>query len=265
MFPLKIRSLSTKLILVTSLAIALVLVLSNFFLISQTRSRVSTLTMAQAEAEARSIANEVAVEIGQLAGAARSIAGVIGRGHAGGYLDRKGVVDALKANLEQNVFAYGSWFAEAPGTFDGKNADLVNNKEMGGNKKGELAPYWTKSRTGEIAYSVFDIDTQAEWYSLAANSKKGSLTQPYVESTTGDATAMSSVAYPVMSGSKFLGVAGLDVSLSTLSKKLQAMRPFGSGRVLLVSQGGKWIVPVNADKLMKPVEGEMASELLAAL
>lgn len=265
MFPLKIRSLSTKLILVTSLAIALVLVLSNLFLISQTRSRVSTLTMAQAEAEARSIANEVAVEIGQLAGAARSIAGVIGRGHAGGYLDRKGVVDALKANLEQNVFAYGSWFAEAPGTFDGKNADLVNNKEMGGNKKGELAPYWTKSRSGEIAYSVFDIDTQAEWYSLAANSKKGSLTQPYVESTTGDATAMSSVAYPVMSGSKFLGVAGLDVSLSTLSKKLQAMRPFGSGRVLLVSQGGKWIVPVNADKLMKPVEGEKASELLAAL
>ncbi|MEQ1403938.1 methyl-accepting chemotaxis protein [Neorhizobium sp. Rsf11] len=265
MFPLKIKSLSTKLILVTSLAIAAVLVISNLFLISQTRSRVSSLTMAQAEAEARSIANEVAVDMGQLAGAARSIAGVIGRGHAGDYLDRKGVVDALKANLEQNAFAYGSWFAEAPGTFDGKNADLVGNKEMGANKKGELAPYWTKSRTGDIAYSVFDIDTQAEWYALAANSKKGSLTQPYVESTTGDATAMSSIAYPVFSGSKFLGVAGLDVSLATLTNKLQAMKPFGSGRVLLVSQGGNWIVPVDPDKLMKPVEGDKASELLAAL
>ncbi len=262
---LKIKSLSTKLILVTSLAIAVVLAISNLFLISQTRDRVSSLTMAQAEAEARSIANEVAVDIGQLAGAARAIAGVIGRGHAGGYLDRKGVIDALKANLEQNAFAFGSWFAEVPGTFDGKNSELVGNKEMGGNKKGELAPYWTKSRSGEIAYSVFEIDTQAEWYSLPATSKKGSLTQPYVETSTGDATAMSSVAYPVMSGSKFLGIAGLDVSLATLSKKLQAMRPFGSGRVLLVSQGGKWIVPVNADKLMKPVEGERASELLAAL
>lgn len=140
MFSLKITSLSTKLILVTSLVIAVVLVLSNFFLISQTRSRVSTLTMAQAQAEARSIANEVAVDMGQLAGAARSMAGVIGRGHAAGYLDRKGVTDALKANLEQNVFAYGSWFAEVPGAFDGKNAELVGNKEMGANKKGELAP-----------------------------------------------------------------------------------------------------------------------------
>ena len=169
MFPLKIKSLSTKLILVTSLAIAVVLVISNIFLISQTRSRVSSLTMSQAEAEARSIANEVAVDMGQLAGAARSIAGVIGRGHAGSYLDRKDVIDALKANLEQNVFAYGSWFAEAPGTFDGKNAEFVGNKDMGGNKKGEFASYWTKSRAGEIAYSVFDIDTQAELYALAAN------------------------------------------------------------------------------------------------
>jgi methyl-accepting chemotaxis protein len=265
MFPIKLKSLSTKLILLTGATIALLLLATNAFLILQTRDRVSSLIVAQAQEQARAIANEVAVDMGQLAGAARSIAGVIGRGHAAGYLDRKGVTDALKANLEQNAFAYGSWFAESPGAFDGKNAELIGNKEMSANKKGELAPYWTKSKTGDIAFSVFDVDTQAEWYALAAKSGKGALTQPYVESTTGDKTAMSSVAYPVMSGSKFLGVAGLDVSLATLTKKLQDMHPFGSGRVLLVSQGGKWIVPVDAANLMKPVEGGAADKLLAAL
>ncbi len=265
MFPPRLQSLSTKLIIVTGVAIAVLLVISNLFLISQTSDRVSALIIEQANVEARAIGNEVAVEVGQLAGAARSIAGVVGRGHATGYLDRKGVTDALKANLEQNAFAYGSWFAEAPGSFDGRNAELAGNKEFGANKKGELAPYWTKSKNGEIAYSVFDVDTQAEWYALAANSGKGALTQPYIESTTGDKTAMSSIAYPVVSGSKFIGVAGVDVSLATLSKKLQAMRPFGSGRVLLVSQGGKWIVPADAESMMKPVEGEGAQTLLAAL
>ncbi|TWF53127.1 methyl-accepting chemotaxis protein [Neorhizobium alkalisoli] len=265
MFPLQPKSLSTKLILLTGLAIAVLLLITNTFLIFQSRERVSSLTLAQADAEARAIANEVAIDMGQIAGAARSMAGVIGRAHAGGYLDRKGVTDALKANLEQNAFAYGSWFAEVPGAFDGKNADLVGNKDMAGNKKGEFAPYWTKSRSGEIAFSVFDIDTQAEWYALSAASKKGALTQPYVESTTGENTAMSSVTYPVVSGSKLIGVSGVDVSLATLSKKLQAMRPFGSGRVLLVSQGGKWIVPAVAANLMKPVEGEGADGLLAAL
>jgi methyl-accepting chemotaxis protein len=261
----RLNSLSTKLIVVTSVAIAVLLVLSNLFLISKTSDRVTSLTLEQANTEARAIGNEVATEIGQLAGAARSMAGVIGRGHASGYLDRKGVVDALKANLEQNAFAFGSWFAEASGSFDGKNADFVDKKDFGGNKKGELAPYWTKSKNGDIAFSTFDIDTAAEWYSLAAASKKGALTQPYTESSTGDKTAMSSIAYPVMSGKNFIGVAGVDVSLSTLSKKLQAMRPFGSGRVLLVSQGGKWIVPENADNLMKAVEGEGTQTLLSAL
>ena len=262
---LRLNSLSKKLIVVTSIAIALLLVVSNFFLISQTSDRVTALTLEQANAEARSIGNEVAAEIGQLAGAARSMAGVIGRGHAAGYLDRKSVVDALKANLEQNTFAYGSWFAEVPGNFDGRNGEFIGNNEFGGNKKGELAPYWTKNKAGNIAYSTFDVDTQAEWYALPANSKKGALTQPYIESSTGDKTAMSSIAYPVLSGTKLIGIAGVDVSLATLSTKLQAMRPFGSGRVLLVSQGGKWIVPDNADNLMKAIEGEGTDALLSTL
>jgi len=262
---LRLNSLSKKLIVVTSIAIALLLVVSNFFMISQTSDRVTSLTLEQANAEARSIGNEVAAEIGQLAGAARSMAGVIGRGHDAGYLDRKGVIDALKANLEQNTFAYGSWFAEVPGTFDGRNAEFIGNGEFGGNKKGELAPYWTKNKAGNIAYSVFEVDTQAEWYALPAASKKGALTQPYIESSTGDKTAMSSIAYPVMSGDKLIGIAGVDVSMATLSKTLQAMRPFGSGRVLLVSQGGKWIVPDIADNLMKPVEGQGTDVLLSTL
>ncbi len=91
---LRLNSLSKKLIVVTSIAIALLLIVSNVFMISQTSDRVTTLTLAQANAEARSIGNEVATEIGQLVGAARAMAGVIGRGHEAGYLDRKNVIDA---------------------------------------------------------------------------------------------------------------------------------------------------------------------------
>ncbi len=35
----------------------------------------------------------------------------IGRGQEGKYLDRKAVLDMLKANVERNQFAFGSWFA----------------------------------------------------------------------------------------------------------------------------------------------------------
>ena len=74
----RMKSLAAKLIVVTGLAIALVLFVSNVFLIAQTRDRVQTLTMDQANTEAKSIANEIATNIGELASAARSMAAVIG-------------------------------------------------------------------------------------------------------------------------------------------------------------------------------------------
>ncbi len=256
MFVLKMKSIAGKLILITGVAIALVLLVSNVLLIGQTSERVSTLTMGQADREARSIANQVSATVGELAGAARSMAGVIGRGHENKFLDRKTIIDLLKVNAEKNPLAFGSWFAEEPNAFDGKAADFAGKTEFGGFKDGTFNPYWTKRKDGSIAFSVFPPDYKADWYSLAAKSKKGAMSTPYAETGTGEGVTMTSIAYPVFSGEKMIGVAGVDISLSTLSKQLQAMHPFGTGRVLLLAQGGKWVVAPKPDLSMKLYEGE---------
>ena len=67
------RSIAAKLLVVTGVAIAFVLMLSNLFLIYETRDRVQTLTMQQATAEAEAIAQEIAGDIGELASAARTM------------------------------------------------------------------------------------------------------------------------------------------------------------------------------------------------
>ncbi|WP_283195584.1 methyl-accepting chemotaxis protein [Rhizobium sp. AN80A] len=256
MFIFRMKSLAAKLIVITGSAIALVLLISNFFLIDQTRDRVDTLTMDQANLEAKAIANEVASSVGELAGAARSMAGVIGRGQEGKYLDRKAIVDMLKANVERNQFAFGSWFGEEPNAFDGQSPSFAGRTDLGSDKTGAFNAYWTKKKDGGFTFSVFGSDYKAEWYSLAAASKKGAISSPYAESTTGENTAMTSIAYPVMSGGKMIGVSGVDISLKALSDKLGGLKPFGTGRVTLLSQGGNWIVPPAKDLAMKPYEGE---------
>ncbi len=265
MFIFRMKSLAAKLILITGVAIALVLLVSNFFLIDETRDRVRTLTMDQANLEARAIANEVASSVGELAGAARSTAGIIGRGHEGKYLDRKAVVDLLKANVERNQFAFGSWFGEEPNAFDGQSPSLAGRTDLGSDKTGALNAYWTKTKDGGYTFSVFGSDYKAEWYSLAAASKKGAISSPYAESTTGENTAMTSIGYPVMSGGKMIGVSGVDISLKALSDKLGNLHPFGTGRVTLLSQGGKWIVAPSKDMAMKPYEGEGTEAVKNAL
>ena len=265
MFNLQVKSLATKLILVTGCAITTVLVASNSFLISQTSERVHALTMEQANTEARAIANVIAADVGELGSAARSMAGVIGRAHQAKSMDRPGIVNILKANVEQNAFAFGSWFCEQLGLFDGQTTEIANRLDLGTNATGAFAPYWSKTQKGDIQFSTFKNDYAAEWYALAAKSGKGAITQPYLAEGTEVPTTMTSLAYPVMSDGKMIGVAGVDISLASLSQKLQALHPFETGRVTLVSQGGQWLVPPTPEQNMKAYDGEGAGTVQAAI
>ncbi len=265
MFNFKVKSLATKLILVTGCAITTVLVASNSFLISQTSDRVHSLTMDQANTEARAIANVIAADVGELGSAARSMAGIIGRAHQAKSMDRPGIVNILKANVEQNAFAFGSWFCEQLGLFDGQTTEIANRLDLGTNATGAFAPYWSKTQKGDIQFSTFKNDYAAEWYSLAAKSGKGAITQPYLAEGTEVPTTMTSLAYPVMSDGKMIGVAGVDISLAALSQKLQALHPFETGRVTLISQGGQWLVPPTPEQNMKAYDGEGASTVQAAI
>ena len=260
------KSLATKLLLVTGSTVAVLLLASNFFLISQTRERVQSLIGSQAESEAKSIATSIAGDVGALASAARTMAGVISHGHQIGTFDRKDVIDILKTNLEQQPSAFGSWFAEEPGMFDKRQAEAKGKLDLGGSKKsGAFNPYWTKGKDGKASFSTFDEDYAAEWYAVSAKTLKGSITKPYVAQDLSEKTAMSSISYPVISNGKLIGVAGADVSLSMLSKSLSSLTPFGTGRVLLVSHDGKWLVAPDAKQLNTAYDGAAPEKIKAAL
>ncbi|NVP54818.1 methyl-accepting chemotaxis protein [Mycoplana rhizolycopersici] len=267
MFRLQPKSLATKLIAVTGGTIALVLIASNYLLISQSSDRVQSLILDEANSQARSIASDVSGAIGELVSSARTSAAIIGKAHENGTLDRKQVIDLLKVNVEQNPAAYGSWYAAEKDSFDGKSAEYVGNKEFAGDKNGTFNPYWTKDKTGTIQFTPFESDYEGAWYALAAKSGKGAMTPPYQESTTGESTSMSSIGYPVYSNSKLIGVAGADVKLSTLAERVAQMKPFGSGRVLLLTQTGKWLVPPRPELAMQDYEGaglETVKEAIAS-
>lgn len=166
--------------------------------------------------------------------------------------------------MERNDFAFGSWFASDKDAFDGKAADYIGNKQFGGSKSGMFNPNWTKGKDG-IALTTFESDPEGAWYALAARSGKGAMTAPYLETGTGDNVPISSIAYPVHSNGKLIGVSGIDVSLSTLAERVSELKPFGSGRVLVLTQSGKWLVAPRSDMEMKDYEGAGSDAIKAAL
>ena len=259
------KSLAPKLLLVTGAIIAILLIATNFVLISQTRDRVGSLIGQQAETEAKAIAQGIVTDTSSLASAARTMSGIIAHGKQQGILDRKAVIDLLKTNLEQQKMAFGSWFAEAPQGFDTLRAESKAKLDVAGNKNGVFTPYWTKAQTGGITLSTFDEDYAAEWYAKAVTENGGAITAPYVASEIVPPTAMSSIAYPVTVDGKLIGVTGVDVSLTMLADNVSKLSPFGTGKVFIVSHDGKWLVAPDAALLNKKYDGVAPDAVSAAL
>jgi methyl-accepting chemotaxis protein len=259
------KSLAPKLLIVTGAIIAILLIVTNFVLIGQTRDRVAGLIGHHAESEAKAIAQGILTDTSALASAARTTSGMIAHGKAEGVLDRRAVIELLKTNLEQQKMAFGSWFVEAPQGFDSLQGVSKDKLEVAGNKEGVFTPYWTKAKDGGIALSTFGADYAAEWYAKSSKSNGGAITAPYVAAEIVPVTAMSSITYPVTVEGRLIGVTGVDVSLTMLADSVSQLTPFGTGRVYLVSHDGKWLVAPDAALINKPYDGAKPEAIEAAL
>ncbi|WP_431324698.1 methyl-accepting chemotaxis protein [Rhizobium sp. YTU87027] len=244
MYQLLNKSLALKIIVSAGVAFFLVLLGANYLVIEKSAARTQRLVEKQGEVEARSIANDIAGSIGEYAGAVRTMADVISLGRDNGGMTRSLLRDILKyATLHSNVL-YATWFGEETDVFDGKSAALKGDVGSGTNASGRLAMTWVMHPTG-ASFETFDgVNYSEEWFALSKKSRKGALTEPftYVDPSTKNPVTLTSVTYPVISKGEFIGVTGVDISLSSLGSQLRAMRPFETGRVFLLSQSGNWIV-----------------------
>lgn len=258
------KSLTLKLIAVTGTAIVSVLVASNFILISQTRDRVTSLLTDHGRSEAKGLASDVAGDLAVLSGSAKAMADVIVRAYESKELTRT----SLKAILQggaANPSVYNSWFMEQKGNFEipvGNSTD----PNFGLNENGVLTMSW-ENRGNDQTFKAFPDDYSAEWYEAGANATNGVTTDPYTytEPTTNESYIATSISFPIRSNGKLLGVLGLDVSIQNLSSDLRRVRPFGTGRAMLVSQSGKWVVGDNLEDSMKDYDQAGAETLMTAV
>ncbi|ANL38207.1 methyl-accepting chemotaxis protein (plasmid) [Rhizobium phaseoli] len=257
------KSLIFKVIGVTVISITVVLVLANTLLVYAIGNRIAELTLQQARLEASKVANEISAELGQLAAPTATMAEVIGQGREKDYLNRSAVIDILRANARSKI-VLSSWFMEEPNAFDGKASEHKGDAKLGTAEDGAFSPTWTRSGDS-LSMAPVSLDYTGEYYRVAAKSRKGYLTEPYVWTDKNGSFLLASISYPVLSSGKLIGVTGTDIDLTALSKKLSDLRPFGSGRVRLISQSGKWIVAPNPDLITKGYDGPGSEDVQQVL
>lgn len=179
-------------------------------------------------------------------------------------IDRDEFLEIHKQILISNPELLGTWSGWEPNALDGRDAEFVNTK--GHDATGRFVPYWFRAKAGIDLTPLVDYDVpgNGDYYQVAKKRQQESVLEPYVYKVDGEDVLMTSFAVPIIHNGTFLGVAGVDYSLSKLQKEVGALKPMGAGRVGLISSGGNWVVsldPASTGKAVKDTEPSLAKLL----
>ena len=255
-----------KLIAAAGLTIGALLLVAALLLSRQTGGAAAKLSDKYGDALGQSLAESVAGDLNQVQNSVDTMATAIATMHEHGLRDRALVLDVTKRNLDASPLVLGSWFFAAPDAWDGRDAEMKGLKDQGANSNGRLEPYWAKTPDGVVLEPPEDDQIfTSDFYGLAAKTGKSAITEPYPYPVNGKTVLMTSITAPVYSGGVLIGVAGMDIALDTISDELGKVRPFGDGRVMLLSGDGKWVAHPDAAHRMKAYDDAKAEQVLAAL
>jgi methyl-accepting chemotaxis protein len=253
-----------KLMTVAGLAIAVLLLLGFTAVVFETGSEVGKLSDQSAIAQADAEGNQVETEVANFAGTARTLASTLGNMHERGTRDRGLAVSVLKTDLLKSKVAQGTWTMILPDQWDGGDAGKAGQPGSGSN--GSFSPYWVKTNGALAMVPNNESDAyQKPYFRKSVDSGEGAIVDPYAYDVNGTTMLMTSITYPVRSGNRVIGVAGVDMDLGGVSERLSKLKPFGTGRIMLLSTAATWVANPDPAKLGKPYEGAGLDEVKAAL
>jgi methyl-accepting chemotaxis protein len=263
----KTLSIKAKIAIPVITIVAVIILCMTALSTIRMRQSATNEAMSKSEEVANRYGQQVQVEIERALNTARAFAHAFQGLRATGDLNRTSANNILKEVLEQNPDFLGVWTGWEPNAFDGKDTAFANRP--GHDATGRFIPYWNRGsgKTDVEPLKDYDKEGAGDYYVIAKRTKQTTVVEPYVYKVGDKDVLMTSVAVPIISGGKFLGVAGIDIPLSALQKISDQIHPYGDGRVAILSNQGTFIThsdPALVQKKVSESFGESA-ELRAAI
>ena len=259
-------SVKTRLVVSTVAVLAVVLagLVTVMSLVTGRQAHEDGLRYAQSLAAAE--AERVEVGLTRQLGTAQVLGGSLSAMVGAGKADRA-LADAIERRLlEEDPSLLGTWSVFEPNAFDRRDAAFAGRAPS--DASGRYLSYWYRDGA-DIAVTPIVGHTEpgtGDFYLLARDSGRDVTTEPYLYEVAGEEVLMTSLTSPVTVGGKVVGVAGVDISLSTVQEQIAGIRPYSVGRAALVSTAGT-VVASNrpGDVVGKAPEGALGAAATEAL
>jgi methyl-accepting chemotaxis protein len=161
---------------------------------------------------------------------------------AGGGLSRGEANEILRSYIEQSPRFFAAYVAFEPGAWDGRDRAFAGTP--GHDATGRFIPYWTRDPQGRgVLEPMTDYTVQTPKgigarYWVPKYTGKEALIDPYSATIQGRGVLMLSLVVPIQRGGRFVGVAGIDLTVSGLSGLISSAVLYRTGTVTLCTTDG---------------------------
>ncbi len=178
---------------------------------------------------------------------ARAVANAYQDMSASGTMERSDYLALMRSGLRGDADITSVWSMFGANLFDGKDADFHGHN--GFPADGHFTARFDR-RTADIERaSGAETAVQQDIYQRVMQSGKEFVSEPFSVTANGTRMLMVSLAAPVRINARVVGVVGIDVNLISLNARLNRLRPFETGTVSLISNGGLWASYVKPEEL----------------
>lgn len=188
---------------------------------------------------------------------ARDTAKVLAAGLSGlkanNKADRDTVNFLLRGVLQENNHLLAVWTGWEPNAFDGKDVEYIG--KPGHDSTGRFVPYWNRGNGTVQVEPLVDYDKPGagDFYLLPKQTGKEVLVEPYKYPVAGKDVLITSLVVPIMQDGRFLGVAGVDIALTSLQDTVSKIKVMETGHASLVSNTGIYVGDHDAENVGKPM------------
>jgi len=201
---------------------------------------------------------------------ARTLAGALQALSHSGQFSRAAADAMLRETLQQNPGYVGVWSAWEPDAFDGRDADYAATPRSDASGRYLAQFNWDARRTTITQGVLADYDKPGagDYYQIPKKTLKNALLEPYTYDFEGNSVLLTTISVPIVDQGRFVGAAGVDISLESLQDTIQGIHLYDHGYASLLSGQGMYVGdrdPALVGQTLSGQSGLDAGQLEAAL
>ncbi|MFC4161423.1 methyl-accepting chemotaxis protein [Chitinimonas lacunae] len=219
----------------------------------QARASAKTAALDRMTLLAQREATVLQIEFDKVMAAVRSLSYAVAASHGAGQAPSREQFDLMQQGMLSNMpTLVGLYMGWEPNALDQRDADYSG--KPGHDASGRYVPYWNRG-SGQIAVEPlldYDKPGPGDYYQLPKQNGRDALIEPYLYKIQGTDHLITSLVSPIKVKGSFVGIVGADLLLSRLQEMLASIKPYDTGRAMLISHGGAYAAHPDNTQLGKP-------------